>query len=493
MAHWANRQFSEPESVSGQTRPAEGTRLDQILADLKARSRTVAPEPESERLRNVTPLNTPFRAEIQSLQASIDQLADKMDSQRVLDAITDLSTRIESLHDGRSLGEPEMRLLRSIRRSLDDLLYQMNMPQPAAEIPAPKPAPVEEAPPVFGRRAAPPETAQAMPRPLDAPRLEAPFVRQAPAPRKPWPGSALIRQYPLASVAAAATFAILLAQGVTQFTPRLGDVTGSIRPSGAVVPQRPKAAAPADTAAVLSAPVQAPARQDAAPPPAPAPQVPVMAYAPPPSTPLPAAAPVPPVPQQIAARPADETGGLSAYQAGVRLADGPARDYRGAIQMFEKAGDVPAAQFRLALLYERGQGAPKNPALARALYQRAAEKGHVRAMHNLGVLYADGVDGKPDYAAAAEWFRRAADYGLRDSEYNLATLTARGLGVEKKPAAAYTWFALAAAQGDADAARQRDEIGKTLDAATLKSAKAAAESFRPKQIDPVINQTAANP
>ena len=52
---------------------------------------------------------------------------------------------------------------------------------------------------------------------------------------------------------------------------------------------------------------------------------------------------------------------------------------------------------------------------------------------------------------------------------------------------------LAAAQGDADAARQRDEIGKTLDAATLKSARAAAENFRPKSMDPTVNQVTAIP
>lgn len=436
---------------------------------------------------NVTPLQTPFRAEIQSLQASIDQLADKMDSQHLLGAIAALSDKVDSIHAARSLGEAEMRLLRSIRRSLDDLLYQMNVSQVEQTEPQPAPAPAPaEAPPVFGRRRPAEQPARQAPGPIEAPIVENRFVRRAEDASKPWPGSRFIRQYPLASVASAATLAILLAQGVTQFTPKVGDVTGSIRQTIAPAPSRPKPAPLAETAPPAPAQTVAAARNEPVPQ---QPNPPVLSYAPPPGV----VVPPPAQPTPVVNRSSEDTGGLSAYQAGVRLADGPARDYRGAIQMFEKAGDIPAAQFRLALLYERGQGTAKNPGLARSLYQRAAEKGHVRAMHNLGVLYADGIDGKPDYASAAEWFRRAAEYGLRDSEYNLATLTARGLGVEKKPAAAYTWFALAAAQGDADAARQRDEIGRTLDAATLKSAKAAAENFRPKPADPVINQTAANP
>lgn len=470
--------YAEPSQF--QQRPVAGTRLDQILADLKARPRPHgADDPEWN--RNVTPLNTPLRAEVQSLQASIDQLAHRFDGQRLADAITDLSERVEALHTDRSLGEAEMRLLRSIRRSLDDLIYQMNLIQPApTEQPSPQPPAPNPAPPIFGRRAVPP-------RPDVQPRVEEPRVEQAEfghhtprtLPRATnWNGSQWIRRYPVASVAAAACFALFLAQGLGSFVPKMSDITGSIRTvtTTPAKPQQPIENLVAAPPLTVAAPLP---RQDYVPAPSPVAST--------------VSAPTAPVAQPVSPQPrgGDDVGGFAAYQAGVRLAEGPARDYRGAIQMFEKAGDMPAAQFRLALLYERGQGAPKNPALARSLYQKAAERGHVRAMHNLGVLYADGVDGRADYAMAAEWFRRAADYGLRDSQYNLATLTARGLGVEKRPATAYTWFALAAMQGDAEAARQRDEIGRTLDSASLKGAKAAAENFRPKPVDPQINQIAS--
>ena len=492
MAQWANSTNAYAEPYDSPHRPEPGTRLDQILADLKARPRPHLREPEPLDHRNVTPLNTPFRTEFQTLQDSIDQLADRMDSHRLTEAIADLSDKIATLHADRSLGEAEMRLLRSIRRSLDDLIYQMNLtgtePETAPSARAPAPAPVAEPPPAFGRRAARPAGPRPLPGQIGVPRLEPARPPHAGLRGgKTWPGSQFVSRHPLTSVAAAVTIAVVLAQSVTQFSPKLTDITGSIR-------QGTRASAP--PAPQGAAPVPSPQRQDYVGVYAPAAQPsPVPAYA---AAPVPVATPIsaPPVAAQpatmTAARPMDDVSGIAAYQAGVRLADGPARDFRGAIVLFEKAGDMPAAQFRLALLYERGQGTPKNPALARALYQRAAEKGHVRAMHNLGVLYADGPDGKPDYALAAEWFRRAADYGLRDSQYNLATLTARGLGVEKKPVAAYSWFALAAAQGDAEAARQRDEIAKTMDAGSLRAGKAVTDAFRAKTPDPAVNQIAVN-
>lgn len=497
MAQWSNSTNAYAEPYDSTPRPQPGTRLDQILADLKARPRPHLREPEALDHRNVTPLNTPFRTEFQTLQASIDQLADRMDSHRLTEAIAELSDKVATLHADRSLGEAEMRLLRSIRRSLDDLIYQMSLTEPdtqTAQAPSrPHVAasePVQKSFPAFGRRVTPPTGPRPLPGQIGVPRLEPvrPSLMGLPS-SKTWPGSQLLSRHPLASVAAAVIIALLLAQGITQLTPNLSDITGSIRAATrAAPPAAPQIAAPAppshkqEYAGVY---INTPQPAAALPPMPASASVGVVS----PSS-------VPSAPSQpnaaIAARPVEEVSGIAAYQAGVRLADGPARDFRGALSLFEKAGDMPAAQFRLALLYERGQGAPKNPALARALYQRAAERGHVRAMHNLGVLYADGPDGKPDYALAAEWFRRAADYGLRDSQYNLATLTARGLGVEKKPVAAYSWFSLAAAQGDADAARQRDDIGKSMDAGSLRAAKAMMEAFRAKTPDPAVNQIAVN-
>jgi len=80
-------------------------------------------------------------------------------------------------------------------------------------------------------------------------------------------------------------------------------------------------------------------------------------------------------------------------------------------------------------------------------------------MHNLAVLDAqDGGAGKPDYAEAATWFRRAAELGIRDSQFNLGVLAGRGLGIPQDLGNSWLWFSLASRQGDADAAKKRDEV-----------------------------------
>ena len=156
------------------------------------------------------------------------------------------------------------------------------------------------------------------------------------------------------------------------------------------------------------------------------------------------------------------------------------------------AQGLAPAQYRLGVLYERGLGVDRNLASARSWYERAADAGNVRAMHNLAVLLADG-GGKPDYTAAARWFRKAAEHGVRDSQYNLAILYARGMGGPQDLVQSYAWFSAAADQGDADAAKKRDDVASRFDAKTLERAKALAKAFRPKASEPAANDVVPPP
>ncbi len=160
---------------------------------------------------------------------------------------------------------------------------------------------------------------------------------------------------------------------------------------------------------------------------------------------------------------------------------GVGRDLAAAAGWYEKAakqGLIPAA-YSLASLYEKGVGVTRDPAQALSWYKRAAEAGNIRAMHNLAVMLAEGATGPSDYPAAARWFTKASQAGIRDSQFNLAILYARGLGVERSLPQSFTWFAVAAAQGDTDAARKRDEVAAKLDSATLATARAGADAFKP--------------
>lgn len=180
------------------------------------------------------------------------------------------------------------------------------------------------------------------------------------------------------------------------------------------------------------------------------------------------------------------------YELAVRFAD-QSRDFKNAAHWFEKsaAKGLAPAQYRLGVLYERGLGVTRDPALARSWYQRAAERGNARAMHNLAVLLADGGGAKPEYSEAAIWFRKAAERGVKDSQYNLAILYARGMGVAQDLVESYGWFAAAAAQGDGDAGKKRDEVAGRLDAGALARARDIAASFRPLPLEPAANEVAS--
>jgi localization factor PodJL len=145
------------------------------------------------------------------------------------------------------------------------------------------------------------------------------------------------------------------------------------------------------------------------------------------------------------------------------------------------------AQYRLGNLFEKGNGVDRDPAEAMIWYDKAAKQGNASAMHNLAVLYAMGASGAADNDAAARWFLEAAELGVTDSQYNLGILSAKGAGVPQSLEESYKWFALVAKAGDRDAAAKRDEVAKALRPEQLDKAKAAAELWKPRAVDPETN------
>jgi localization factor PodJL len=138
---------------------------------------------------------------------------------------------------------------------------------------------------------------------------------------------------------------------------------------------------------------------------------------------------------------------------------------------------VAVAQYRLASLYERGQGIDRNRVEAVNWYQRAADQGNVNAMHNLAVMMSEGVEGPPDHDKALQWFLAAGHYGVRDSQYNLGVIYARGLGPAQDLPESYKWFAIAATGGDTDAAVRRDEVAKAMSPEELAEARTAVQTW----------------
>ena len=142
-----------------------------------------------------------------------------------------------------------------------------------------------------------------------------------------------------------------------------------------------------------------------------------------------------------------------------------------------EAGD-PRAEFGLGILYDLGQGVPRDPRAAYQWYSRAALAGLPDAAFNAAAL-CDTGDGVPrDASLAASWYARAAAHGNRRAQYNLGQLYASGDGVPKNMDQAETWFRTASVDLPAAATRLA-EMKRTARPRPSPSADARFESVVP--------------
>jgi localization factor PodJL len=199
-----------------------------------------------------------------------------------------------------------------------------------------------------------------------------------------------------------------------------------------------------------------------------------------------AAAPL--APRNVSIEQAAQRGdGVAQYELALqRLAAGQSAD---GVQLLRRSADagVAMAQYRLAKLYERGEGVPADLTQARQWTERAAASGNKRAMHDLGVYFARGEGAPLDEAAAFRWFRQAAELGVADSQYNLGVLYQQGRGVGASPSEAEFWFLVAARQGDEDAAARAHALEAQLTPQQIEEARARAQAFRPRAASATAN------
>lgn len=167
------------------------------------------------------------------------------------------------------------------------------------------------------------------------------------------------------------------------------------------------------------------------------------------------------------------------------------RDYLSALSELRSLADQrdAEAQYRLGLMYQLGEGVPKDYTKTAFWFRQAAKQGHIEAMralsnhlsklnlnnrvpdaervhwvimlaeqgdpgaqYGLGWLYKIGLDGVTlDYAEAAKWYRRAAEQGDARSQAELGTLYSKGgHGLLLDYTEAMKWFLKAAEQGRSD-------------------------------------------
>jgi localization factor PodJL len=168
---------------------------------------------------------------------------------------------------------------------------------------------------------------------------------------------------------------------------------------------------------------------------------------------------------------------VAQYELGLqRLTAGQTADGVSLLRRAANQG-LAMAQYRLAKLFERGEGVPADLVAARQWTERAAAAGNRKAMHDLGVFYARGEGAPLDEATAFRWFRQAAELGVADSQFNLGVLYQQGRGTQASAAEALYWFAIAARSGDNDARARAATLEAQLTPDAVREARTRAQAF----------------
>jgi ATP-dependent protease ClpP protease subunit len=89
---------------------------------------------------------------------------------------------------------------------------------------------------------------------------------------------------------------------------------------------------------------------------------------------------------------------------------------------------------------------------AYALWLPLAERGHAAAQFNVAVLFEKGLGVAQDPQAAARWYLKAAEQGDAEAQYNVAARYEAGLGLPLDPGQARYWYGRVLANPHSDRA-----------------------------------------
>jgi uncharacterized protein len=112
-------------------------------------------------------------------------------------------------------------------------------------------------------------------------------------------------------------------------------------------------------------------------------------------------------------------------------------------------------------------------------WQPLAEQGDARAQFSFGLLYENG-DGVPrDYAKARHWYEKAAAQGDAKAQLYLGLQSSFGQGGPMDLVQAYMWYSLAAGNGNAYAPGYRDDLAKQMTRTQIAEAQKRTREWKP--------------
>jgi TPR repeat protein len=169
---------------------------------------------------------------------------------------------------------------------------------------------------------------------------------------------------------------------------------------------------------------------------------------------------------------AAEQGNADAqYNLGImyEYGEGVPKDAKSAVKWYTLAaqqGQVES-QYYLGAMYERGEGTPKDAKSAVKWYTLAAEQGQVEAQYNLGYLYQNGIGVLDNLKTAMIWYTKAAEQGYAKAQFRLGMLYELGEDSLKDYLRAYMWYNLSSYNGSERASESKVKLSKELTSADI--------------------------
>lgn len=164
----------------------------------------------------------------------------------------------------------------------------------------------------------------------------------------------------------------------------------------------------------------------------------------------------------------------------LRYGYGMTADPAQAFRWYERSaerGDA-RAMHNVGLMLVRGQGVERDVEAGRAWLHRSLARNAVESALALAEMARLGIGGPIDHERAAKLYRRAADAGDVRAMHALGNLHAGGLGVRRSDEDALFWYLLASDKGHANAAEAARSLRARLDAEAIAEAEFRAMQWR---------------
>lgn len=107
-------------------------------------------------------------------------------------------------------------------------------------------------------------------------------------------------------------------------------------------------------------------------------------------------------------------------------------------------------------------------------FRDCADRGEVQGEYYIGLLYEEGQGVPKDYQIAFNWYAKAANQGDVDAAFALGRMYSQGLGVDQDRARAYVWYGRAARGGHYLGKQEQEKCASRMAPEQLKAAQRLA-------------------